>query len=124
MSAGAAEEGSGYRTEFARRFIEPNYTAVDLPVVKLRNFFAEFGRVAQEYGERTIKEAGGDPSRPVNAHHAATHHTAFLSALDHAKDEYIKWLLASTAKMDDAECVVADDLAAELFAASAKRKRE
>lgn len=114
----------GPRGEMARRFIEPNYETIEgIEVIKLRNFFAEFCKTAQTYGERVCIEAGGDPAKPMNGHHANIHHTNFLTQLDGAKDSFIKWILATVAKQAEDECVVQDDVAAQLFGMAAKRKR-
>ena len=79
------------RQKLASIFIEPHYTKVDVDVAAFRRKFQAILDDLQDDMNKLI----GDKSNPVNVHLATVHHTAFLVALDHAKDHAIKYVLAA-----------------------------
>ncbi len=87
------------------------------------NFYAEFLKLAQVYGETMCNLAGVDPESPKNPHLANTWHTQMCVHLDQSKDAFIKWVLAATGDCKENECLVEDEWGAALFQASAERKR-
>ena len=87
------------RTELASKFIEPDYTTINgINPADMRGQFQTMLTELQARGVDTVAKAGGDVEHPKNAHVATIHHTAFLIAMDQAKDHYIKWVLACAAE--------------------------
>jgi len=72
----------GFRTEFARRFIEPNYKQVDINVVKVWNLFAEFSRKKSTASlrSRALAEIPPNPStRILPIHNTPSFSSAWTS---------------------------------------------
>lgn len=82
------------RTKLASEFIDTPYVAVDVNVGEFRKSFqAHLDSIQAE-----INKLIGDREVPADAHLATIHHTAFLIAMDEAKNHAMKYILAARCK--------------------------
>jgi hypothetical protein len=83
------------REKFHTRFIEPNYEEVDPIFAKAnREFFADINDKVLDHIKTMVVKLGGDLDHPKDAHVVSTRHTCALRALDDAKDNTAKMILA------------------------------